>query len=345
MGRMSVTGIFQLLRVARLTIQPLVRDKSAMSAALLICLSLLALPAAQSQTESARQRPAEVTQLIAKLPECSRLREQLEHGRFSDGTGKPYMRPMLDHGVQRAFFEVEGNWSHGRAENIRFVRRLYYRILDGPDAQITDAATLNEIETSGLAGTLDQAVLPQIKNAHLFSGTDQWGTAGIAGYWKWRLKGGHIYGTADLFASPWVSPFAGDIVSPYKVRDDLTHVAQIGDVIGVSKLLSAKRYSQLDLNRALNCAVMSLWDNTNVINMLVKAGADVNAKSSDGTTPLMATYECACNISVLLANGARVEDRNRFGQTALDFARQRHDAVALRLLEGAKRHPATAAVR
>jgi hypothetical protein len=309
-----------------------------MRAALLISLTLFALPVAQSRTESARQRPPEVTQLIAKLPECSRLRERLEQGRFEDGTGKPYMGPMLDHGVQRAFFEVQGYWRHGRAENIRIVRRLYNRKLDGPDAQITDAATLNGIEKSGLVATLDQAVLTRIKSAHLFAGIDQWVGVGIIGYWKWRLSGGHIYGSAELLASPWVSPFVPDLVSFYKSEDELTHAAYIGDVTALSTLLSAKKYSQLDLNRALNYAVMSLWDNTTAIKILLKAGADVNAKATDGTTPLMLTYECPCNISVLLANGARIGDRNRWGQTASDLARQRHDAVALRLLEGTEQY-------
>jgi len=335
----AIRNISTINRLARLTICSFVRDTGAMSAALWICLSLLAPAVSQTQTEFARQRPREVTELIATLPECSRLREQLEQGGFEDGTGKPYMRPMFDHGVQRAFFEIQGIWQHERSESIRIVRRLYSRRLDGPDAQITDAATLNEIESSGLVTVLDEAVLARIKNAHLFSGIDRWAGVGITGYWKWRLSGGHIYGSAELFASPWVSRLVPDLVSPYKPREDeLSHAAQIGDVIALSRLLRAKTHSPADLNRALNFAVMSLWDNTTAITMLVKAGADVNAKSSDGMTPLMVTYECSCNISILLANGARIADRNKWGQTASDLARQRHDSVALRLLESTKEH-------
>jgi hypothetical protein len=309
-----------------------------MNVAVLTFLSLSLLVVPQRQTDSVRQ-PPEVTELIAKLPDCSRQREQLEQGRFGDGASKPYMRTMLDRRVQRALFEVQGIWRRGRTENIQIVRRIYYGKLDGADAQITDAATLNEIEKSGLLAMLDKAVLSRIKDARLFAGIDQWAGVGIIGYWKWRVRGGHIYGSVDLFASPWVSPFVPDLVRPYKPGDDLTHAAYIGDVIALSRLLSTKKYSEPDLNRALKFAIMSLWDNTTAISMLLKAGADVNAKSSDGTTPLMATYECSCNISALLANGARIEDRNRWGQTASDLARQRHDAVALRLLENTKQHP------
>jgi len=310
-----------------------------MNAALLTCFSLLLLAVPQRQTESVRQPPAEVMELIAKLPDCSRLREQLQQGRFGDGTSKPYMQTMGDRGVQRAFFEVQGIWRGGRTEDIQIVRRLYYGKLDGPDVQITDVATLNEIEKSGLGATLEKAVLSRIKDARLFAGIDQWAGVGIIGYWRWRLRGGHVYGDVDLFASPWVDRSVPDFVSPYKPGDDFTHAAHIGDVIALSKLLSTRKYSQPDLNRALNSAVMSLWDNTTAINMLLKAGADVNARFVDGTTPLMLTYECSCNISVLLANGARIEDRNRWGQTASDLARQRHDAFALRLLEDTKQHP------
>src|SRR5437879_5661808 len=48
--------------------------------------------------------------------------------------------------------------------------------------------------------------------------------------------------------------------------------------------------------------------------------------------------ECSCNILVLLEHGARLDERNRWGQNALDLARQRHDMVAVRVLEtlGAK---------
>jgi len=80
------------------------------------------------------------------------------------------MRRMLDHGVQRVYFEVAGEWRLGRAAGIRIVRRLYYKQLDGIDAQKTDTATVKEIRDSGLEAMLDEAVLARATTAHLRRG-------------------------------------------------------------------------------------------------------------------------------------------------------------------------------
>jgi len=151
-------------------------------------------------------------------------------------------------------------------------------------------------------------------------------------------SGGKIYGSTELFANAWLRPFAPDLVQPGKYREDAAHAALVGDVISLSKLLRAHKYSQPELNKALSFAVMSFWDNTTAIELLIRAGADGNAKFGEGTTPMMLAYECSCNIPVLLEHGARLDERNRWGQNALDLARQRHDMVAVRVLEtsGAK---------
>lgn len=311
-----------------------------MNAPLLILLGLWVMAVPQNATMPQTEHPPEVTALIAKLPECSSLREQLQQGKFGDGNEKPYMRPMLDHGLQRAYFEVEGTWRHGRAESIRIVRRLYYMQLDGPDAQITDAATLKEIVNSGLEALLDQAVLARVKAARLYAGIDRWAGFGQIDYWRWRLSGGRISASFELFASPWVRRrFIPDWVLPGKYRESVAHAASVGDVIDLSRLLRAHKDSPPELNNALNFAVMSPWDNTAAIELLIRAGADVNARFDEGTTPLMHAYQSSCNIRVLLEHGARVDDRNKWGQTALDLARQRHDTVAVRLLEAAGPKP------
>jgi len=310
-----------------------------MNAALLVPAGLFVMAMSQNATTPRSEHPPEVTALIERLPECSRLREQLQRGRFGDGMEKPYMRPMLDHGVQRIYFKIEGAWRQERAESIRIVRRLYYRQLDGPDAQITDAANLREIKNSGLEAMLDEAVLARGKSAHLFTGVDQWAGFGQVGRWRWQLSGGRIVGSIELFASSWLVPPIPDLVFPGKYREDVSNTAMAGDLTGLSKLLATHRYSQLELNRALNGAVMALWDNTRAIELLISAGADVNARFGEGTTPLMNAYECSCNIPVLLKHGAHVDDRNQWGQTALDLARQRHDMVAIRLLKMSEAKP------
>lgn len=310
-----------------------------MNSALLISLTLLVPALPQDTTKPRSEHPPQIAELVAKLPECSSLRRQLEQGRFGDGIEKPYMRPMLDHGVQRAYFEVEGVWRHGRPEDVRIVRRLYYKQLDGPHAQITDVATLKEIGSSGLEEMLDQAVLARVKAAVLHAGIDRWAGLGRINYWQWQLSGSKISGAIDLFASGWLSPSRPDWMLPGTYRDSVANAASVGDVIDLSRLLSARKYAQPELKSALNSAVMSLWDNTAAIELLIRAGADVNATLSEGTTPLMLAYESSCNIPVLLEHGARVDARNKWGKTALDFARERHDAVAERLLEAAAATP------
>ena len=68
------------------------------------------------------------------------------------------------------------------------------------------------------------------------------------------------------------------------------------------------------------------WNNTSpeVIRLLLKAGADVNAKDEYGNTPLHAAAAVNENpevISVLLKAGADVNAKAENGSTALDYAR------------------------
>lgn len=72
---------------------------------------------------------------------------------------------------------------------------------------------------------------------------------------------------------------------------------------------------------------------------LIARGADVNAQSAAGVTPLMiaAGHNNGPMIGLLLAKGAKPETKNNVGKTALDIARDaRHDvaATALQLLSG-----------
>jgi hypothetical protein len=290
----------------------------------LICLALLGLLIPQTAAAQTDERPPELREVIGSLPDCSRLGQELARGQFSNELEKSYMRAMLENDVQRAFFEFEGKWRDNRTENVRIVRRIYFRRLDGPNGEITDSGALKQIESSGLQKLLDEAVLARSKNAHLFIIE-----FGGPRRWRWLLKGSPVYGSIDLFASRW--PLCPDLVSPGQVREDIEHAVLVGDVIALSELLNERRYSQTELNGALNAGVVSLWDNTTAVEMLIKAGADVNAKFGDDTSLLMiAGY---CHIPVLLAHGARVEDRDKWGHTASDLARQRHDELAIRLLQ------------
>jgi len=311
-----------------------------MNPAWVICLALLIAGTAQRGAQASQEPPPEVVALVEKLPDCSSLRQEMRQGQFGDGIERPYTQAMRDSGVQRAYFEFEGAWRHGHADRIRIVRRLYYRQLDGPDAQITNPATLIQIARSGLEARLDQAVQEQAQTAVLYAGIDRWAVLGVTDKWRWQVRGSRIYGQVDLFFSPWVRlRSAPNFVFPSEYRNDLPHAARVGDVMDVAKLLSAQKHSQQELNQSLGEAGMSSWDNAGAIDLLIKAGADVNARLGDGMTPLMLTYSSPCNMAVLLAHGARAEDRNRWGKTALDLAQERHDTIAVRILEAAGAKP------
>ena len=309
-----------------------------MNAAWSISVGLLTIAMAQTGAPRSEHSP-QVAALIEKLPECSSLREQLRQGKFGDGTENPYMRLMLERGVQRAYFELKGVWRHRRADRIRIVRRLYYKQLDGPDAQITDAATLNEIAKTGLEATLDEAAQTKARTAVLHTGIDYWAGFGVIHAWRWQLAGSKIYGAVEFFANPWVPHQLPTWVSPYGDQNELSHAARIGDVINLAKLLNTHKYAQPELNSTLSEAAMSRWNNNTAIDLLIKAGADVNARFGGQATPLMLAIHSPCNVAVLLAQGARADDRNAWGQTALALARQRHDTVVVRLLETAGAKP------
>src|SRR5690348_1975988 len=59
--------------------------------------------------------PREVESVLAELPPCSRLRQELESSsRPQRLQEEPYMGEMRALGVKRAFFEVHSIWKQGK---------------------------------------------------------------------------------------------------------------------------------------------------------------------------------------------------------------------------------------
>jgi len=70
------------------------------------------------------------------------------------------------------------------------------------------------------------------------------------------------------------------------------------------------------------------------VQLLVEHSAQVDARSPNGTTPLMmAAYDDHLStIKLLLTNGAALNAKNQLGLTALDLALMRHSPDAIKYL-------------
>jgi hypothetical protein len=118
--------------------------------------------------------------------------------------------------------------------------------------------------------------------------------------------------------------------------EPLTETVLLGDSLGTQALLNSHKFSKKELNRALFGAVLSSYDNSAVIKLLLDAGADVNARTTDGTTPLFNAVAHPCNLRPLLDSGADLGARDKWGQDALQLARHATNPAAMRILEDAK---------
>ncbi len=76
-------------------------------------------------------------------------------------------------------------------------------------------------------------------------------------------------------------------------------------------------------------------NNYSVLEALIKSGADINAKSNNGGTPLMSAIGSASAMKLLIAHGADVNAKNNDGWTPLELALLNGCPEIIRLLESA----------
>lgn len=87
----------------------------------------------------------------------------------------------------------------------------------------------------------------------------------------------------------------------------------------------------------LSHAILGKEPADDIVEMLISAGADVNASSRIGMTPLMAAASIGRgeHVEMLLTKGAKIQSQDSRGRTALDFAKKRKHDTVVKLLEQA----------
>lgn len=129
--------------------------------------------------------------------------------------------------------------------------------------------------------------------------------------------------------------------------DSLQFSTGIGDLDVAERTLRDVGVNRRGENGATLLGVAAFHRDTNVVQLLVAAGADVNAKDDDGLTPLMQAMLMGSDIrptagviDLLLANGADLQARNNEGDTVLGIAANHGvlEAVKVLVAKGADIH-------
>lgn len=282
--------------------------------------------------QNAMPQSASIEQLISELPRCSVLRGELERGARGNGVDQPYMEKMRRQGVRRASLELHAALRTSRTEDIQVVKRLYFSDFDAPSSQISDEGVLKAIEASGLQADLDAIARSRFSAAPLRLRT-------VDNFTVNASPVRHVFSNVEFLANAWLkeqyfsrypSGWSGKPLTGAVLREDASET---------KALLRSHRFRKKELDRALFDAAMRRYDNAAVIKLLVDGGADVNARTSEGTTPLFSAISDPCNLRALLEAGADVNALDKWGETVLQYARHQKQTIAIGILEEASAKP------
>jgi hypothetical protein len=276
----------------------------------------------EGQTTDPEHR-ANINRLIAILPEGSVLRTRLEEGQRGSGRMEPYMKSLSGAGVRRVSASFRCQWDQRSTKNCAVLNRQYFRAYDDARSQIVNDEELDRLRKIRIEAAVDLAILNKAKKAKLFLGV----------HGGKVTNGTMVAGTIELVDNPFLSVFDPPVVGPYKANSPtLESAAMDSDAFSVTELLAKHKYSRNELTLALARAIGTAFDNSVVIDALVRTGADVNHRFTDGETMLTQAVGKPVHVRALLRNGAKteaVEDR------PLRLALIRGDRVSARLLREA----------
>jgi hypothetical protein len=261
---------------------------------------------ASTQPNAAAQRHLEE---IRNAPPGTFHRTLLERGWHGDGIHEPWMDDMRKQNVKGAMFEVHGTWllPFGFIRP-NVTRIMYFGKYAGPNAQITDARWLEKIRSSGLEKELEKVALRRADRAsRLLHSTP--------------LTCKDCFAQVRLVDDEWLMWNHISLVEYDASMTPLDQASVVDDEASLGQLLG-ENHRQRDLDRALFAAVGPSWDTTGAINLILKAGANVNTRKEDGSTPLMDAVRAndLQAATLLMAAGANPNIKDGSGNTALSIA-------------------------
>jgi hypothetical protein len=278
-----------------------------LATSLTMCFALLAETSTLQADESVRER--HICEVVDALPEGSPLRASLQRGARGDGVHHPWMDAMKRVGVKRATVEIIFTW-RGRPEEMKVVRRLYFGKYDCACGQIKDSAVLEHIRAIGLEREIEKEALEQTQESYWIMEAPR------------HARGRRGTSYVEFLDDEWL-PRSRPLLQVIDVhRSPLEQAVYTCDEMTVMNLLAAGKTDSDQLDEALFAAAMS--DDHCITQMLLEAGADANARGTDGNTPLMNASGSGrlANVKLLLAAGADPKATNRWGETALSSARK-----------------------
>lgn len=291
---------------------------------------------------------------------CSLLLAEMPPAYGPNNPTPAYSSQMQRLGVARAVIVTGAEDQGGKATHIKILRRLYFNQCDGPGAEILDPSRLRAIERGPLPDLLDPIALDLARNRPV-------------GWWRMDEHspaprypdGTRLYAVVSFGGPvrlggrlrPCEVPMALPAWEP--APPALALAARIGDLAGVIDSMRAGRPTREQLTEALFKADLDVYDNASVVEVLVRAGAEIEARLPGmlfgrpdvAISPL--TYAVVsgnpCAVQALLdagANGSATDSRGRSALQELSSnpmaPRAALEAAKQRLLSWQAAHPPAA---